>query len=218
MGSYRADRRLLDNIEPTRPVVVTAEQARQLSAALSRPVRVEGDALYVGADPLHPAIGDMRIRYTVAPTGPVSVVAAQRGDGLAVFTTRNGSEIYLAAQGTVPAQDMFRQARDGNQALSWILRVGGVVGLIIGLGLILAPISTLVDVLPPLGAVARFGTGLLAGVGGLAIGMVVIAVSWFVVRPVFAGLSLALVAAIVAGVIWLRRRKPNALNLTPPTP
>lgn len=211
IGAYRADRRLLDTFSPSIPVAVTAADAQRLSTALSRPVRVEVDALYVGADPARPAVGDMRIRYTVAPVGPVSVVAAQRAGALAPFTTRNGSEIYLATPGTVTAEALFQQARDGNQLLSWGLRIGGVVGLMIGFGLILAPLPTLADVLPPLGAVVRFGTGTLAGIGGLTIGLGVIALAWFAVRPVFSLLSLAPIGLVVGAVLWLRRPRPKGV-------
>ncbi|MDZ4111548.1 MAG: TMEM43 family protein [Brevundimonas sp.] len=205
VGAYRVDRRLLNAFQPSIPVLVTQEDARALSMALSRPVRVETDALYVGMDPARPAVGDIRIRYTAAPAGSVSVVAAQSGGALAPFTARSGAEIFLVTPGMATAQEMLQQAREGNQVLTWVLRLGGVVGLIVGFGLILAPLPTLADVLPPLGAVARFGTGTLAAIGGVAVGVVVIAVAWFAVRPVFSLLSLAGIGLIVAAVLWVRR-------------
>ncbi len=205
VGAYRVDRRLLNAFQPSIPVLVSEEDARALSTALSRPVRVETDALYVGMDPARPAVGDIRIRYTAAPAGSVSVVAAQSGGALAPFTARSGAEIFLVTPGMATAQEMLQQARDGNQVLTWVLRLGGVVGLIVGFGLILAPLPTLADVLPPLGAVVRFGTGTLAAIGGVAVGVVVIAVAWFAVRPVFSLLSLAGIGLIVAAVLWVRR-------------
>jgi hypothetical protein len=205
VGAYRVDRRLLDAFRPSIPVVVSQEDARNLSTALSRPVRLETDALYVGLDPARPAVGDIRIRYTAAPVGSVSVVATQSGGALAPFTTPSGAEIFLATPGMATAQEMLQQASDGNQVLTWVLRLGGVVGLIVGFGLILAPLPTLADVLPPLGAVVRFGTGTLAAIVGVAIGVAVIAVAWLAVRPVFSLLSLAGLGMVVAAVIWVRR-------------
>lgn len=205
VGAYRVDRRLLNAFQPSVPVLVSEEDARALSTALSRPVRVETDALYVGMDPARPAVGDIRIRYTAAPAGSVSVVAAQSGGALAPFTARSGAEIFLVTPGMATAQEMLQQARDGNQVLTWVLRLGGVVALIVGFGLILAPLPTLADVLPPLGAVVRFGTGTLAAIGGVAVGMIVIAVAWFAVRPVFSLLSLAGIGLVVATVLWVRR-------------
>ena len=205
VGAYRVDRRLLNAFQPSIPVLVSEEDARALSTALSRPVRVETDALYVGMDPARPAVGDIRIRYTAAPAGSVSVVAAQSGGALAPFTARSGAEIFLVTPGMATAQEMLQQARDGNQVLTWVLRLGGVVALIVGFGLILAPLPTLADVLPPLGAVVRFGTGTLAAIGGVAVGMIVIAVAWFAVRPVFSLLSLAGIGLVVATVLWVRR-------------
>lgn len=205
VGAYRVDRRLLNAFQPSVPVLVSQEDARTLSTALSRPVRVETDALYVGMDPARPAVGDIRIRYTAAPAGSVSVVAAQSGGALAPFTARSGAEIFLVTPGMATAQEMLQQARDGNQVLTWVLRLGGVVGLIVGFGMILAPLPTLADVLPPLGAVVRFGTGTLAAIGGVAVGVVVIAVAWFAVRPVFSLLSVAGIGLVVAAVLWVKR-------------
>lgn len=218
VGAYRADRRLLDTVPPTVPVTVTEADARRLSATLSRPVRVESGALYVGANPASPAVGDMRVRYVAAPAGVVSVAAAQKAGALAPFVTGSGSEIYLTADGAVGADEMFQRAKDGNQVLSWILRAAGIIGLMVGLGLTLGPLATLADVLPPIGAVVRFGTGALAGLGGLGIGLLVIAVSWFVVRPVLAIISLVAIGGAVAGVIWLRARwrRPDAVPLMAP--
>ncbi|WP_420478049.1 TMEM43 family protein [Brevundimonas sp. FT23028] len=210
LGAYRVDRRLLDAVPATSPVVVTDEHAQRLAAALSRPVKVENDALYVGADPANPVVGDLRVRYLSAPLADVSVAAAQSTGALAPYVARNGSEIYLTSMGSVTAVEMFRQAKDGARMLSWILRAVGVAGLMFGLGLILGPISTLADVLPPLGAVVRFGAGALAAVGGLAIGAVVIAVSWFAVRPVFAGVCLAVAGLAVAALFWWRGRRRAA--------
>lgn len=205
VGAYRADRRLLSAFQPSTPVLVSQEDAVRLSAALSRPVRVETNSLYVGVDPARPEVGDIRIRYAAAPAGLVSVVAAQSGGAVAPFTTPSGAKIFLVTPGVATAQEMLEQAREGNQVLTWVLRLAGVGGLILGFGLILAPLPTLVDVLPPLGAVVRFGAGTLAGVTGVAVGVVVIAVAWFAVRPVFSLLSLVGIGMVVAAVIWLRR-------------
>lgn len=205
VGAYRVDRRLLDAFRPSIPVGVSQENARNLSTALSRPVRLETDALYVGLDPARPAVGDLRIRYTAAPVGSVSVVAAQSGGALAPFTTPSGAEIFLVNLGMATAQEMLQQASDGNQVLAWVLRLGGVVGLIVSFGLIFAPLPTLADVLPPLGAVVRFGTGTLAAIVGVVIGVLVIALAWLAVRPVFSILSLVGIGMVVAAVIWVRR-------------
>lgn len=209
VGAYQTDRRILDTMVPAVAVTVTEADAQRLSAALSRPVRVENGALYVGSDPAIPAVGDFRVRYTAAAAGPVSVVAAQRAGQLVPFTTDRGSEIFLVVSGTETAQTMFQQAKDGNRILSWVLRVLGIVVMIVAFNLILGPMSTLADVLPLLGAVIRFGTGTLAFVGGIAIGSTVIALSWFAVRPLVSLLAIALTGLVVAAFIWAgRRRRP----------
>lgn len=61
-----------------------------------------GDNYYRG-DAGAPKVGDMRVRYVGLPIGTtISVLAMQSGDGFAVFTTKNGYEVELAAVGAIP--------------------------------------------------------------------------------------------------------------------
>ena len=46
--------------------------------------------IYVGLDSHSPAVGDMRIRFSVVKTGTVSLVGKQSGNEITLYKTSNG--------------------------------------------------------------------------------------------------------------------------------
>lgn len=179
-------------------------------AALSLPpgARIAGDAIYVGADPDHPRIGDLRIRYEVAAPASASIVGAQAGEGFAPFPTRAGDRLLLTAAGQVPAADMFHDAETANTILTWILRAVGAVLMLVGFCLLWSPLSTLVSVIPFLETVAGFGAFLVGVVLTLVLAPAVIAVAWFFYRPLVAAgvLAVGLAGAFAVSRLGASRR------------
>ena len=50
----------------------------ELSANLAASFSVSGNELLSGSDPLHPAVGDLRIRYSELPSTPTTVIGIQK--------------------------------------------------------------------------------------------------------------------------------------------
>lgn len=210
MGPYRLTQEALERLpagEALRPTTAEAEAAAQ---RLGRPVTVVDDALYVGQNPAQPQVGDVRIRYAMAPAGQVTVVGRQAGADLVPHAASNGNTIFELRAGNVPAAEVIRQVKEGNQILSWILRGVGVLLLAIGFGLILNPLKVLADVLPPLGALIGAGTGLVAVLLAFLVGGVTIALAWLAVRPLVGLAALAVSALAVAALVMSRRRGAKA--------
>lgn len=168
---------------------------------------------FIGSDPGNPRVGDLRITWRYAQPDSVSVIGAQAGDGFAPYATNAGDRLLLTRAGTVPASAMFQQAQDDNAVLTWILRLVGVVLMFIGFALLLNPLKVLADVIPPLGAVVGFGTGLLAAVLTLLVAPVVVAVAWLFYRPLIGIAILAVGLALAYGITRLRRRRPQTEKL-----
>ncbi len=170
-------------------------------AAYRPGTQVADGRILVGADPgAAPRVGDLRISYQVARAEAASVVAAQRGDGFAPYQTRAGDRLEMLATGLVPAAAMIRQAEEGNAILTWILRAAGALVMFIGFSMILRPMVVLADVVPFLGGIVGFGTGLVGMLLTAVLAPVVIAVAWFWYRPVVAVAVLAAGAAVVLGL------------------
>jgi len=123
----------------------------------------------------------------------------------------------------VSAAQMFEGAQAANRAVLWGIRVGGLVVLVIGFGLILNPLRVLADVIPPIGSVVGMGLGLVSTLLGVLLGALVIAIAWFAFRPL-----LSVIVLVVAGGIgfflWrmgrsrLRRQTPAPAPAEPPPP
>ena len=78
--------------------------------------------IYVGLDSHSPAVGDMRIRFSVVKTGTVSLVGKQSGNEMRTYKTSNNRDIALLENGNKSSAEMFATARAANLQLTWILR------------------------------------------------------------------------------------------------
>ena len=150
-------------------------------------------------------IGDVRVSYGLTPAGPISVVARQNGEGFLPYQAKNGEGFLLVDNGDKPASDMFKGAQDANQIMTWIIRVVGLVLLIAGFNMLMAPLGVLADVLPLAGTIVRMGTGLIAFALGMLIGTVTIALAWIVFRPLIGIAILVIGGGIAFGAYRLAR-------------
>jgi len=168
-----------------------------------------GSTRYIGADPDHPRLGDLRISWRYAQPEAVSVIAAQQGNAFGPYATNAGDRLMLTRAGSVPAAAMFQQAQDDNATLTWILRLVGIVVMFIGWALVFNPLKVLADVLPILGSIVGFGTNALAGVLAAVLAPLVIALAWIFYRPVVGIVVLAAGLALAYGITRLRGSGPQ---------
>lgn len=208
LGDFRLDENVLSQVGGARALPIPAESVEAVRAAAgqSRPVTVAQNRIYIGADPATPVVGDVRVSYELTPTGDISVVGRQNGDRLADYETSNGQSVLLVQDGRETAAAMFSGAQSENRIVTWIIRGAGMVFLMVGFGLILAPLGVLADVLPLAGTIVRMGTGLIGFVLGLTLGTVTIAVSWFAFRPLLS-VGLLAVGLAIAFAAWRFGRK-----------
>ncbi|MGG5818820.1 TMEM43 family protein [Falsiroseomonas sp. HW251] len=217
LGARRISAAQLAGIGEARPLPLD-----QAMLTLPAGARIVGDAIYVGADPERPRIGDLRIRFEAAAPASASIVAAQAGDGFAPFATRAGDRLLLTAAGQVPAAEMFHDAEASNTVLTWILRAVGAVLMLVGFCLLWSPLSTLVSVIPFLETVAGAGAFLVGLVLTLVLAPTVIAVAWFFYRPLVAAgvLAVGLAGAFAVSRLGASRKaaRPAAMRAAAPGP
>jgi Transmembrane protein 43 len=176
--------------------------------------------LYMGANPQSSELGDLRIRFTHHPNGPVSVIAQQAGETLEAWKSKAGKSVSWLYNGTHTTEAICEMESTKNSIFTWVLRFAGFLCMFIGLSMFFNPLKVVADVLPIAGSVVGFGTMVLAGLSAFCFSVVTIAVSWIVVRPLAA---IPAVAAIVV-LIWALKRKKNqpayagAAGALPPLP
>jgi hypothetical protein len=212
IGGFRLAEAQLSGIGESRPVPLQQGQVTVPPGA-----QIQGDAIYVsaqgfGAPGGAAQIGDMRIRFQVARAEEATVLAGQRGDAFAPYQTRAGDVLMMTATGVVPAAEMIRQAEQTNMLMTWGIRLGGALLMMIGFGMILAPFRVLADVVPLFGAIVGAGTGLIGLMLTAILAPLTIAIAWFAYRPLVGAIVFAAGVAVAVGVGWIakNRRRPAA--------
>lgn len=216
-GAFRPGSQVIGRVSAHDVVPVAPAQADVLRARLGRPVQAVDGTLYLGADPQNPVLGDMRISYRGAKGGTYSIVARQTGTDLTGYQTKAGDQLLLLRVGTQTAAQMFAGAQKENAILTWILRGVGMVVMMIGFSLLLRPLVVLGDVIPMLGTLVSYGTGLVAFMLTLVVAPLTIAIAWFWFRP------LVSVAVLGGGLVlaflvrqWGRSRAAAVSAARPP--
>jgi hypothetical protein len=212
LGAFTVDRGILSQVGEDRSVAVDATRSREISAALGlgRPLKVVGGKVLVGADPERPEIGDLRISFTAVPPLTISAVGKQTGTALGPYQTVSGDALLMAENGTVAADVMFSNAETANTVLTWVLRLAGLLLMWVGFALLMAPFGVLADVIPLLGSIVRFGTGLFGLFLTALVGLPTIALAWFWYRPLVTLAILAAGALVLAAVWYLGRARGTA--------
>jgi len=212
IGAFSVDGRTVARLGEDRPVPLTAAEAGRLGGAvtLGKPVAIVGGQAVFSFDPQTPQVGDIRIRFERSDIAEASFVGAQRGTTLIPYKTTNGRDLFLSEAGLADAGAMFDAAQSENTIVTWLVRVGGLVGLFVGFAFILSFLGVIADVVPFVGSIVRFGTMAIALILTLLLGPAVIAVAWIAYRPLIAIAVLAAGIALAAGILYLRRGRPAA--------
>ena len=139
----------------------------------------------------------------------VSVVAKQVKDTFEAYSAKSGDTIALLETGTHSAAEMFKTAQEENAMIKWALRVVGVIVMFIGCSMMVKPLSVLADVIPPLGSLVGFASGLAAFFVSATFSLTTISVAWIFYRPLL-GIAL-LVGAVASFIVAFKlKRKPTA--------
>lgn len=160
------------------------------------------------AVPGSPEIGDVRIHFTATDPTEVSVIAQQTGSTLAPYQSEAGDALFMLADGTQSADAMFESAAAANRSLTWILRAAGTICMFAGLWMMLGPLSVLADVVPILGNIVGFGTGLIAGLVAICLSLTTIGIAWIFYRPMI-GIPLVVVGIGIAVRTFTRIKQPD---------
>ena len=199
VGSFDLTAPLLQQIDKFEDYIID-------SNLYNKTFTISSNTIYLGSGKINddPEIGDMKILFQVAYAPEmVSIIAQQLKGTLSPYIGENGTKIVKLAYGTVSADNMIKLALKENSSQTWILRGLGLVLCIIGLILILKPISVIMDVLPILGSIANFGAGILSVILGLILILTTISIAWLFYRPI---LSISLFAVIVPLFIYLYKK------------
>ena len=194
LGAFGLPASLVRRVNRTAPVEAPAPE--EVPEAVRDKVQPYAGGFFLGTDPASPRVGDLKVSFAEVPPTDVSIIARQVGQTFEPFVASTGGKIELLQVGTHSSEAMIEQAQASNRNLTGVLRAVGFVLMVVGLGMILRPLSVVADVVPFIGSIVGAGTGLIAFLVALALSAVTIAIAWVVYRPLL-GLCLLTVAALV---------------------
>ena len=209
LGEFKLSRSLVGKINQSSKLPVTG----QANIDDIPDADFHGEGIYVGNNPSSPQIGDLRITYHIVAPTEVSIVSKQVGQSFEPFHAQAGGTINMLNVGIVGAENMFRQAHQSNAMWTWIFRLGGFIVMLVGVTMILKPLSVVADVIPFLGGIVGAGTGILSFLIAAPFSFFTVAIAWLRYRPVL-GISLIILAAVAAAVIFVlvKRGKPTGVS------
>ncbi len=213
LGAFTLPQSLLTRLGNKVPFTVPADAEPKGTAAGS--IR-QGDGFYLGGDPAHPEIGDMRISFSVVLPTEISIVARQTGSTFEPYHTVAGGNIELLETGIHTADSMFSKARQSNTILTWMLRFAGFFLMTVGLSMILSPLVVLADVVPMIGSIIGAGTTVIAALFSAVLSCVTIGIAWLFYRPMLGFTVLG--TAFLIGVLLFRRIRGSEPVMPPPVP
>jgi len=199
------------------PMLLNAQQAEDVARSLSleQLAKLVAGRVVFGADVTAPQLGDIRVSYHASEIEEASVVGVQRGDTLVPYTAQNGRKVYLVEAGLKTADEMFQTAVSNNTFKTWMLRIGLMVLLFLGIKALFGVVDVIASILPFLGWITASVTSLISVALTLVVGGTTIAIAWVYFRPVLALLVIAVaLAGAAASAYWLRKSAPE----TPETP
>ena len=216
LGAYRLDDELVREVpgEKALDCGFSGEVLQHMQNAL--PLNAKGrrllwsagpGTLYIGADPAHPSIGDVRVKFFYVPEGEISLLAQASSGTFKPWKASGGQSFFLVERGRQQASQMLENARDSNVVMCWSLRVLGAILAMVGLRMVVAPAALLLNAIPLLGGIAEMGLSLAAGLVGFAWSLIVVAVAWVRFRPLLAIAMLAFAVVLVVFVSTRIRRK-----------
>jgi hypothetical protein len=202
LGAYKLSPSLVGQITAYTDVPLTDEMAATASQAFNRTIARRDGWLYIGNDPGSPKIGDIRVKFSAVPSPQtVSLFAAQNGDSFAAWKAPTGRMLEQSLSlGTVTPDEMFAAKESQQAMLTWIVRGVGCVVMVLGVSMVLRPLSVLADVIPFLGDLVGVGTGIVALLVALPLAFTTIAVAWLFYRPL---IGVPLVILSIGGIVWL---------------
>jgi len=226
LGAFRLSPALVGQMDNSDRLTLGESEAAAIREQFEDRVTVDGNTVYLPfspngplPDPGLPKIGDLQVEFFTAQPAVVSIIARQVQSTFEPWRAASGTTIERLATGTRSAGEMIGQMESENTMLTWVLRLVGFVMMAFGIGLVLAPIAVVADILPILGDLMRLGTGLFALVVAAALSLVTIATAWLAYRPVLAiGLMLGGAALVVGLWVLARGRKRKAASVPPPPP
>lgn len=178
LGEFTLGRELVRKLRPEQDVILNQlSQKYQIN---------DGSIIYIKNPQRSDGIGDLQISYKYIPTNTnISVIAAQSNKSLTVFKNQKHN-IALTQTGTYSAKEMISNFEQQKKLAVNIFRILGCILMLIGISILISPITTMLSFIPIIGRIGNNAIGLLVALLTVTLSAITIAVAWISVRPIIA--------------------------------
>ncbi len=226
LGPYKLPSRMVGGLSNFRKVRAETSNVEKLPADVRERSKLYDGSIYIGAqgndnvDPANPRIGDTRITFQAVPEGTVSIIAQQAGDTFQPYTAETGGTISYIKAGSHSADEMFAEAEKKAAMLTWLLRVGGLVLMLLGVMLVFRPLVVVADFVPFIGSILGMGTFVIGLAIAFPLWLLTIAVAWLRYRPLLAVALIVVGVGVFIGLKFLRKggKAPAEVATQEPAP
>ncbi|MDL2313530.1 TMEM43 family protein [Desulfovibrio sp. OttesenSCG-928-C14] len=208
--------RALEEVRPQSKSPIFSDGAPQAvrdgtynAAAQTEMIHFSGNTAVLGVSPGTPKTGDVRVTFKETKPGTVSILAKVNGDTFEAFRAANGKTFAKLSMGTHSLENMYGSAHSSNSTMTWILRFVGILLVIMGVRMVVAPLAVVASVIPLLGSIVGAGTGLVSMLLGGAWSLLIIAIAWLRFRPLIGGAMLVVAGALIA-LLFIKGRSNKA--------
>lgn len=215
LGAHVLSSVLVDSIQSSTELPANEAMVSELPAdkksldigGSARTPTLSGGKILWSITPDKPAVGDVRVWFTVVKPTTVSVLALQEGETFGPYTAKSGNTINRLNEGTLTATEMLNQMEGEATMVLWLVRFGGFMMMFIGLSMMMSTLSVLADVIPMLGSLVGIGTSIIAGLLAAFFALTTIAIAWLIYHPLIGGIILAVAIGCLV-LLFMMRKKP----------
>ncbi|MDL2216131.1 TMEM43 family protein [Desulfovibrio sp. OttesenSCG-928-M14] len=185
------------------------QSSRPLSAegeTLEEYVHQHGNSIYIGASPAVPQVGDVRVTFKETMPAQISIIAKVNGDTFERFYASNGKAVSKLSMGTLSMANMFGSQHSGNSFSTWVFRFLGGSLVVMGVGMLLAPLAVIASFIPLLGSIIGAGASVVSFLMGFAWSLFIISIAWLRFRPL-TGATMLFIAGGLAFYLYRKGRR-----------
>lgn len=176
-------------------------------------VHASADQLYFGRNVSTPALGDVRVKFTVRePSAVISLIAVVSGDSFIPYHTKNKADRKYITSGTKSIEQMMDSAEEVNNFWTWGLRILGILLVCAALKMVFGLLVTILKVLPFLANILNWGVNLICNILGVAYSLIVIGIAWIFYRPVLAVILLAVAGGLIYWLVIGKKKSAPAAD------
>ena len=159
-------------------------------------------------------VGDVRISFKYNDASDITVMGVQNNGTFIEFSTdKNDYTILKLEEKILSGEEFIKELHSENNIITWIFRFVGTIFMIAGVASILSIIKYLASFIPFLGKLVINAIGLVSILVGLSLSLLIISISWFIVRPVLSIVLLIAIGGLIYLIIVINKKKNiNSVN------